>query len=266
MKSFKTFLSEDILGGYDARFPEKNTRTKKAARTLDELVGKIPVNYTPNETTRTVKLNDDFHVAIDHMPAEDPKDYSYLEARVFSSKPGHEGKSLMTYRLNSLPEKIQHQGRSLEVYSGVPQKFTLNAQRGVFDLPHNFLHTVANTMGVGIMSGSMQSPGGVSMWRKAVQHGQETNHHILRVARLGDTESYPGEKYRSRSDPSYYYYRNYGKVTTRNFSDAYTLDVTKKKTGNKSKVPRGGVNDIRDTEIESRVGNRSDSKLLVLPK
>ena len=266
MKSFKTYLLEDILGGYDARFPEKNTKTKRAARTLDELVGKIHVNYTPNENTKTVKLNDDFHVAIDHMPASDPKDYSFLEARVFSSKPGHEGRSLMTYRLNSMPEKIQHQGKSVEVYSGVPQKFTLNARRGVFSLPHNFLHTVANTMGVAIMSGSMQSPGGVSMWRKAVTHGHKTDHHVLRVARLGDTESYPGERYMTGVKPSYDYYKSYGKVKPGNFSDACTMDVTKKRTGNKSKVPRGGVNDILDPEIQSRVGNRADSKLLILPK
>ena len=266
MKTFKDFLSEDIFGGYDSQFREKNVRTKNAPSDLDSLVNKIPQTYSPNENTRTVKLNDDFHVAIDHMPASDPKYYSFLEARVFSSKPGHEGRSLMTYRLNSMPEKIQHQGRSVEVYSGVPQKFTINARRGVFSLPHNFLHTIANTMGVGIMSGSMQSPGGVSMWRKAVKHGHKTDHHVLRVTRLGDTESYPGERYRSRSYPSYFYYKNYGKVTPRNFSDAYTLDVTKKKTGNKSKVPRGGVNDIPDPEIQSRVGNRADSRLLVLPK
>jgi len=273
MKSFIRFLTEDIYGGIPG--PEshdttvhKSSRKKKTIGDLDSLVKSIGVNYAPSATTKIVPINDDFHAAIDHH--ESDIGYHYLKVRVMSSKPGHENVSLMQHSMTSGGRDFftTESGKKVRVFQGVPQKTRLSeVRRGVFKLPKNYLHTIANATGFGIVSGGMQSPGAISMWKKAVHHGHKRGNAVHRVLQIGSNETYPGElSSRSAGDISY---KSYGKMTPRNFADAYTGDVSTKKTGNKSPVPSGTIKDtMKDAERiedQKRMGNRAQSHLLVIP-
>ena len=270
MKSFIRYLVEDIMGGHDPENPEiiNKSRKEKLIPDMNSLVKDIGANYAPTETTKRVQLNDDFHAMIDHKPGEKETDPHYMSVRVFSSKPGHEKSSLMHYQMSSGGSDFfrGEDGRSVRMFSGVPEKTRKNVKKGVFDLPHNLLHSVANATGFGIMSGGMQSKGGISMWRKTVNHGHESGNRVHRILQLGANETYPGEKFGERVLS----WKSYGRMTPKNFSDAYNLDVTKKRTGNKSKVPSGRYRDAfkdqQRIDDQIKMGNRTESRLLVLPE
>lgn len=268
MKSFISFLIEDIFGGYNPKNPEpKLKKTKSMARNIDELVATVGNNFTPGENTRIVKLDDNFHAAIDHHTNPE-NNYSYMKVRVMSSKPGHENSALLTYNLTSGGNDhfTTETGRKIKFFSGVPSKTTINVKKGVFRLPKNFLHTISDATGFGIMSGGMQSPGAISMWRKAVGHGHAIDNRVHRVLMKDEAESYPGELRR----PTNLRWVSYGRMTPRNFSDAYAYDVSAKRTGNRSKVPSGRIQDIKQDEKnindQIKMGNRAESKLLVVPR
>ncbi len=273
MKSFIRFLKEDIVGGipgpesYDTTV-HKSSRKKKRIGDLDSLVKSIGVNYVPSETTKIVPIDDNFHATIDHH--ESDNGYNYMKVRVMSSKPGHENVSLMQHVLTSSGRDFftTESGKKIRVFQGTPQKTRLTeVRRGVFKLPKNYLHTVANATGFGIISGGTQSPGAISMWRKAVHHGHKRGNPVHRVLQVGSKETYPGEHRTAYAgDISY---KSYGKMTPRNFADAYTGDVSRKKTGNKSRVPSGTIKDTMKNaeriEDQRKMGNRAESHLLVIP-
>ena len=274
MKSFIRFLTEDIVGGipgpesYDTTTYKQPRRTRKI-RDLDSLVSAIGKNYAPTENTRIVPLNNDFHIAIDHHEQENG--YHRMNVRVLSSKPGHENTSLMNHSLTSGGNDFftAEGGRRIRTFSGTPMKNRIgDVKSGVFRLPKNYLHTIANATGFGIMSGGMQSPGAISMWRKAVHHGHRENNSVHRVLAKGSAETYPGEK--SPREAGDFAWTSYGRMTPRNFSDAYTGDVSRKKTGNKSRVPAGtiktGSEDRLRIQDQIAMGNRAESKLLVVPR
>lgn len=270
MKSFIHYISEDIMAGHDPENPEiiNKPRNKKLISDIDSLVSSIGTNYTPRENTKRVRLNDDFHATIDYTPGKLNQTMHYMDVRVFSSKPGHERTSLMNYGLSSGSSDFfdAPDGRKVRMFSGMPHKVRHDVKKGVFNLPSNLLHSVANATGFGIMSGGTQSKGGVSMWRKAVKHGHESGNRVHRILQLGANETYPGEKYGEKVLS----WKSYGHMTPKNFSDAYSLDVTKKKTGNKSKVQSGRMKDVNADaariQDQIRMGNRTDSRLLVLPE
>lgn len=250
MKSFKQYISEDIIGGYHEGQPEyiKHGRSKKI-ESLDELVSRIGRNYTPGLNTDIVPLDDNFNVHLNRSLSGD-----FITAHVISRKPGHEGTSLMSYSLSKdyRNKFITPDGRETTIFTGTPMKTMTNVKRGVFKSPRNLIHTIVNHYGVSVISGGTQTPGGINMWRRAVRHGHETGHNALRVQEIGGT------------------IRSFGEITPRNFSDAYTGDVSAKKTGNKSKVLRGSVRDViadeNAPEERKKLGNRAESRLLVHPK
>jgi hypothetical protein len=269
MKSFKRYLFEDIMAGHDPDDPEIIHKSrKKLIPDMESLVKAIGPNYSPSETTKTIKLDDDFHATIDHTQGSlDPK-IQYMNVRVFSSKPGHERTSLMHYSLSSGSTDFFHteDGRAVRMFSGTPHKNRTDVKKGVFKLPANLLHAVSDATGFGVVSGGMQSKGGVSMWRKAVKHGHRSGNRVHRILQLGANERYPGEKIGERVLS----WKSYGHVTPRNFSDAYSLDVSRRKTGNRSKVPSGRMKDAAQdqqrVQDQIKMGNRTDSRLLVLPR
>lgn len=264
MKSFKIFLKEDIMGGHDPNYIVRTSGRTKKIKSLDELVKKIDMNYDPEGSTRH-DLNDDFHIRIKKTvtPLEDGTERGYMSVHVFSSKPGHERTALAYYTLAHHPsDTIQTEsGKKIKMYSGIPQKIYMNVKKGVFSLPDNFLHTIANATGYGILSGGMQSEGGIHMWRKAVRHGSKTNHHVRRL--------FPNVYENEGSDRLFRRFRlewkDIGKTTPRNFQDAYTHDITRKRTGIRSNVPQNMFNLPKDADSNVSV-TREGTKLVVLPK
>jgi len=252
MKSFKQYITEDdIMGGYDYNSTSRISRRRKGSLipNLNALVAKIGKVYAPTETTQTLKLDDDHHIHIDH-----DKELGRMSVRLMSSKPGHEKSPLMTYHASHAPQETisTPDGKKVEMYSGTPQKAKTDVRRGVVKVPKNFFHAIVNATGVGIMSGGSQTKGGVNMWRKAVRHGHETGHSVESIHEIGP---------RFASS-----YQMIGRITPRNFQDAYNLDVSTRKKGNTSSVPRM-FNHIDPENPKHRPGvTRVFTRLVVLPK
>jgi hypothetical protein len=264
MKSFKIFLTEDIMGGFDPNYIVRTSGRTKKIKTLDELVSKIGVNYDHEGSTRH-DLNDDYHIRIKKKTSESEDDTGpgYMNVHVFSSKPGHERTALASYMLSHHPnDTIQTEsGKKIKMYSGVPQKIYTNLEKGVFSLPDNFLHTIANATGFGILSGGMQSEGGIHMWRKAVRHGSKIKHHVRKLFQNIYENDGPDRLIRRFRGE----WKDIGKTTNKNFQDAYTHDITRKRTGIRSNVPQNMFNLPRDADSNVSV-TREGTKLAVLPK
>ena len=263
MKSFKTFLNEDIMGGFDPNYIVRTSCRTKKIKTLYELVSKIGNNYDQEGSTRH-DLNDNFHIRIKKKTTEegDTNQSGYMNVHVFSSKPGHEKTALASYILSHHPnDTIETKSGKIKMYSGVPQKIYTNLKKGVFSLPDNFLHTIANATGFGIMSGGMQSEGGTHMWRKAVRHGSQAKHHVRKLFQYVYRNEGPERLFR----PYRGEWKDIGKTTTKNFQDAYTHDITRKRTGIRSNVPQNMYNLPRDADSNISV-TREGTKLAVLPK
>jgi hypothetical protein len=268
MKKFTTLL-EDIYGGY---FPEEGkTRVNRGGarkiKNLDELVKKIGTNFAPEEITQFVDLDDNFKVA---LAKSDGENISTIKAHVISKKPGHENTALMTYGLSSREQDVyRHGGREHRIYSGVPQKLRTDTRRGVFKSPKNLIHTIVDTLGVAVMSGGIQSPGAISMWRRAVRHGHENDNPALRVVSevKPDFEHFPPQY---RKGDAFHHFVPKGTLTPRNLSDVYTGDISYRKTGNKSKLLSGTranvPSEIDAPEELKKKGSRGESRILVLPK
>ena len=252
MKSFKQYITEDdIMGGYNYNSTSRISRRRKGSLipNLNTLVAKIGKVYAPTETTQTLKLDDDHHIHIDH-----DKELGRMAVRLMSSKSGHEKSPLMTYHAShDLQDTISTpDGKKVEMFSGNPQKARTDVRRGIGRVPKNFIHAIVNATGVGIMSGGTQLKGGVNLWRKAVRYGHETGHSVESIHQIGP-----------RDNSSY---QMIGRITPRNFQDAYNLDVSTRKKGNTSSVPNMFI-DIDPENPKHRPGvTRAFTRLVVLPK
>jgi hypothetical protein len=265
MKSFKQYISEDILGGYDPEVTHDEKPSEKSIKSLDELVKKLGNNYTHDPESQRVDLNDKFHIRYKKFSESDSSGYTkhHLNVNVFSNAPGHENTSLATYRLSHDNYSVvkKPDGKEIKMFSGNPQKKTRDVKSGVFELPHNFLHTIANATGYGIMSGDIQSPGSVHMWRKAVQHGHENDHHVGKFIHTSEEPSRP----RKFGQPRVIKLQSLGKITPSTFQDAYTGDVSTDRSGNTSKVIKNKFDLPHGVDTEGMI-TRDETLLGILPK
>jgi hypothetical protein len=263
MKSFKQYISEDIIGGYDPNYIYRENLGPKKIKSLDQLVKKIGVNYDLDNLNSTrVDLNDQYHIRYvkykskgdDRTPPRD-----LLAVHVFSSAPGHERTALAEYKLSHDPNNVvkTSDGREIKMFSGSPEKVRRDTKRGVFSLPKNILHTIANSTGYGIMSGFSQTKGGTELWRKAVRHGHESGHHVSRMYQFSKRNP---ETRKISSE-----WKVVGKSTPRTFQDAYTGDVSLRKTGNKSRIPKRDFDLPPEKNVYDTV-TRLYTHLGILPK
>jgi hypothetical protein len=99
------------------------------------------------------------------------------------------------------------------------------------------------------------------MWRKAVQHGHENDHHVGKFIHTSEEPSRP----RKFGQPRVIKLQSLGKITPSTFQDAYTGDVSTDRSGNTSKVIKNKFDLPHGVDTEGMI-TRDETLLGILPK